>query len=306
MSLMTSQEFAKLLQGLTKVTEEKFKELPTMIPTLFSTLESDKAWEDFYTVSGVPDIPKFNGDLEYLQIVPGYFTTIEPAEYAGGLEFQRKLIDDNQFNVLKNQASALAASAQRTREKTAATCFTQADSVAFEFMKSEEGVALCSNSHTTKSGTSTSVGFDNYDTSAFSKTSVAATRLKMRNFRNSLSNQVDMDDNFMLLIPDALAEKAYELNATMKGLDSGMGNANFNYQRYDIQVWNRLDDVDTTDWWMINKSLMKQCLYWLNRINPETAMETDHIHTFSTFWSVYFRNGFGHTDWRWIDMNKVA
>jgi hypothetical protein len=310
MALMTSTQFSKLLTtGLTKIEQESsFKDIPPMIPRLFDVMTSEKAWEEFYSLSSVPDIEQFNGSLNYLDVAPGYHIVIEPREYANGLQFQRKLIDDNQYNVLKDMVSELLAAATRTREKSAARAFTTADSVAYDFItKNEEGVAWASNSHTTKvAGVSTTTGFDNYGTSALTKTSVAVARLAMRNFRDSNGNQIDMNDNFALLVPDALAEAAHEINFTMTGLDDAEGNANFHYKRYEIIPWQRLDTSSSTTWYMVNLTMLKRYLHWINRIAPETKTQLGDFETFVLKYSIYFRDGYGATGWRCMYMNKPA
>lgn len=310
MSLMTSEQFIRLMdKRLTKIEEEsKYKDLPEMIPRLFNVMQSETAFQEFYSLSSVPDIEVLSGSINYLAITPGFHIVIEPKEYANGLQFKRTLIDDKQYDVLNDQVAELLSASVRTREKTASRAFTTADSVAFDFItKNEEGVAIASNSHTTKvPNVSTSPGFDNYGTNALNKTNVAAARLAMRGFKNSNGDVIDMDDNFALIVPDALVEKAHEINFTEKGLDSGMGNANFHYKRYDIIPWQRLDSNSSTTWYMVNMSMMKRYLRWINRIAPETKKIASDFETFALKYSVYFRDGYGATNWRWLYMNKPA
>ena len=146
--------------------EDKWKSLPSMRDQLYNVISSDRAVEEFFSVGSVPDITQFTGKIEYLPISPGFSTKIEPAEFAGGLMFERKLMDDKKYRVLEANASKLMTSANRVQEKYAVRPFANAFSSAFDFMWSEEGVSLCSNSHLTKSGTSTSTGFDNLATAA--------------------------------------------------------------------------------------------------------------------------------------------
>jgi len=233
---LDSAAFVRLLvANLREVTgPEAFKELPSMIDKLYRKLDSDSAWEEFYAVGNVPDIPRFNGKITYLSVYPGYHTKIEPGEFGGGLQWERKFIDDNKYNVLINDAKGLLRASHRVYEKYGARTFTNAFSAAFDFMESEEGVALCSSSHTTKSGTSTSSGFDNSGSTAFSKTAVAATRVLMRKFRDDISERYEISDNLGLIVPDNLADDAYELVKTPKGMDTGDGNVNMAYGRYEV------------------------------------------------------------------------
>jgi len=246
---LDSAAFVRLLvNDLREVTgPDAFKELPSMIPKIYRVLDSDSAWEEFYSVGNVPDIPRFNGKITYLSVYPGYHTKIEPGEFGGGLQWERKFLDDNKYTVLIDEAKGLLRSAHRVREKYGVKTFTNAFSAAFDFMESEEGVSLCSSSHTTKSGTSTASGFDNSGTLAFGKSNVAATRILMRKFRDDISERVAISDNLALIVPDNLADDAYELVRTPKGMDSAEGNVNMAAGRYEVIPYLRMDDSDTNN-----------------------------------------------------------
>lgn len=249
-SPLDSSQFVRLLDArLREVAENQYNDLPSMIPSLYRTIDSDSAWEEFFSIGAVPDIPEFTGKISYLGVAPGFHVKIEPKEYAGGIQSERKLIDDKKYAVLDNRAASLMASAQRTREKLGVRPFANAFSATFDFMTSEEGLSLCNSSHTTKSGTSVAAGFDNSGTSAMTKTSVAATRLLMRRVRNDISERIDMGDDFTIICPDNLADTAFEINSTPKGLDavSGEQNVNPQYKRYDVISLMRLDDFDTNN-----------------------------------------------------------
>jgi phage major head subunit gpT-like protein len=302
---MTSAEHRRLFdENLKEVAEDAYNDVPEMIPTLFNVQGSDSVAEEYYNIGGVPDIPAFTGKLTYLNQAPGYHTKIEPKEYAAGLQYERKLIDDKKFGVMNNGAAQLGKAAARTKEKDGTRAFANAFSSAFDFMKSEEGVALCSSSHTTKSGTSTTTGFDNAGTSALTKTSVAATRILMRKFRNDISQRIDMSDSFGLILPDDLADKAEEINYTPKGLDTANGNINPQHMRYKIIPHLRLSDYSTTTWYMVNMDMMKDSLIWINRIMPDFNATTD-FENYTKKVSVYMRYAYGFIDWRWIYGHNV-
>ena len=305
-SPLTSAEFVRLMKNdLREVSDGEFKAMPSLIPTLYRVLSSQQASEEFYGVTGMPDVPTFNGKLTYLPSYPGYYTKIEPKEFAAGRVTERKFIDDNQYSVLTNNAKGLVRSMARTREKYAARPFAYATSTAFDFMESEEGVALASDSHTTKSGTSTSSGFDNLGSSALSKTSLAATWLAMRRFRDPISERFEMDDSYTVIVPDALGDTLEELVKTPKSLDQAEGNINPQEGRYAILRYLRLDDYDTNNWMMVNRTLMKEALLWIDRVSNESNTMVD-FETFQVKHSIYGRWGFGFKDWRWMYYHAVS
>lgn len=297
----TSSQLQRLLdKRLREVADfdKIYTDLNPMIPTLFRMFASDAAFEEFYSIGSLPDHQRFNGKIPFVNRNPGYHIKIEPYEYALGRQLERKFLDDKKYSVFDDEAVALTNSAARTMEKEASVIFTGAFSTAFQFQTNEEGVALCG-AHRTKSGTSTATGFSNTGTSAFNKTSVAATRILMRQFRNDVSERIEMSDNFALVVPDNLADAAYELVNTPKSMDTAEGNVNPQYKRYKVIPYARLDDSDTNNWYMVNLDLMKKHLIFINRIKPETKTQID-FHTLVTMISSYMRFGAGVLDWRWI------
>jgi len=299
-SPLTSSQFVRLLdQRLREVSEAKYNDLPSMIPKLYRMIDSDSAWDEFYSIGAVPDIPEFTGSLSTLGIAPGFHTQIEAKEFAAEIISQRKLIDDKKYSVLDAQAEGLMGAAHRVKEKKGMRTFGYAFSTAFDFMESEEGVALCSSSHTTKAGTSTSSGFDNSGTSAMNKTSVAATRVLMRKFKNDISERIDVGDDLMLVYPDELDETAYEIVKTPAGYDTAGKDANYAYGRYSLCPYPRLSDVDANNWFMVWKSQMKKDLLWIDRVMPEAKNTVDYS-TYALRQAIYFRCAAGFQDWRWV------
>ena len=304
-SPLDSSQFVKLLDTrLREVAEAKYRDLPGMIPTLFRVINSDSAWEEFYSVGAVPDIPQFLGALTYLGVAPGYHVKIEPNEYAAGIQLERKLLDDKKYAVLDNRAAGLGEAAKRTQEKSAVRAFANATSSSFDFMYNEEGQALASDTHLTKSGTSTASGFDNLGSTTCSKAALAATWILMRKFRNDISERIDMSDNYAIICPDDLGDTVEEAVGTRMGYSAystagGHSNINADYGRYKIIRYLRWSDTSTSNWCMVNLDLMKNDLVWLSRIAPEFKTTVD-FETYLVKHAVYMRYAYGWLDWRWM------
>ena len=305
-SPVTSADFRRLVEGhVRNVSVQALDFLPSRKTDLFNVMDSDRPYEDFYDITGVPDIPDFGGKVSYLSISPGWYTKIEPRVFAGGIQFERTLLDDEQYGVLAKRAQSLAEAANRTMVKHEVRPFAYAFSSAFEFHTSEEGVALCSNSHTNKSGASTSTGFDNLGTSALSKTSVAAARLALRQFRSDIGERYYVGDDLCLIVPDALEEEAWEITNTKIGKDTAEGNMNFHAGRYEIITLPLLDDFDSNNWFLAGKSRMKEDLIWIDRVKPDPSQEWD-LDSFILKLVIYFRIAYGWRGWRWVFGNQVS
>jgi len=305
---MNSAQFVRLLdKRLTDVSDQeaKLQELSAMIPKLFNVVSSDSAFEEFFYTTGVGDIPAFNGKITYLEVFPGFHKKVEHKEYAGGLQAERKLIEDKKYGVLDNRAAQLMRAAYRTQEKTAARAFTNAGSTAFDFMSSEEGKALCSSTHLTKSGVSTSTGFDNTGSSALSKTALSALRLKCRKFKTDIGERYQGWDNIGLIVPDNLADTAFEIVNSTLDPTSANNTVNMSKGRYQVIPYMRLDDTDTNDWYLVDLDDMKDNLVWFNRVKPESKNTVDWD-TYNLLQAIYFRSSYGFKDWRFIAKSTVS
>lgn len=296
--------FDKRIREVQENVWEDLTKTESFLDQLYRVIKSDSAVEEFAAVGAVPDIPEFNGVLQSLPVYPGYYNKIEPKEFGAKLMWERKFIDDKKFPVMMADAEGLFTSAFRVREKYAAKGFNNAFSAAFTFLTSEEGVSWCSSSHTTKSGASTSTGFSNAGTSALDKTSVAATYLLMRRFKNDIGERISINPD-LLIVPDTLGDKADEIVGTPAGLYSAEGTINVQKGRFKVIRYRLLDDTSTKNWFMADSRMLKRVNLFIDRIKPETDTDIDK-NTLMTMVSIYFRLGCGPIGWQAILGHNVS
>jgi hypothetical protein len=309
----TSLAYTKLLfEGLYKVSQDRqtFVEQSNMVDRIYTRItDSTKATEEFFCVGQVPDVQDFTGRFSELSMTPGYSTKIEAKQFGGFVETERTLMDDEQYGVMTLGAieAGLVDSANRGREDSAVKPIANATSSAFDFITNqEEGVALASNSHTTKRvGVDTSIGYSNLGTAALNKTSSAAARILMRKFKTPLGRRYSTNRRWGLLVPDSLEFKAKEINNTPWGLDSGQRNENLQMGIYEVIVWERMEDYSTSNWAMVDLDMMKKNMVFVDRIKGETERERDFM-TKAIRQSIYDRYAVGFIDWRHIFWQQVA
>lgn len=307
---ITQARFQLLVDNtVRKYSEESLQELiakENYQQSMYDVMSSDRAYEEFYGVGALGDLQRFNGTLEYGDIPPGYLVRIEPAEFALGLEIERKFWNNNLSGILKDYAGQLRQSSHRTKEKYACKGYARLNSAAFDFITlNEEGVAVASTAHTTKAdGVSTASGFSNLGTSAFSASAVEATRILANGFKNLNGERayVDMDT---LIVPDHLAQKAFELNSTPRGLDTAAGNENFQYKRWNVIVWKSLGDYSSSNWIMCDSKIMKKYAKWINHV-PDELTTTVDFETKRIKHSVYNSFGYGFKGWQWCYFHQVS
>jgi phage major head subunit gpT-like protein len=286
-----------------RIFHEEKPQVPSMIGTIYTDVgtngRNNMTWSE---VGTLPDIEEFTGSVNYSSSSQGYDVTLTPVEFAGGFQVQRKLFDDDQFNIMDQKPKSLRMSVDRTREKHAFRLFNNAFSVDSYFSTHSEGVALCSDSHTTTSGASTATGFDNKTTASLTAVAVAAARIQMRGFRGDQAEKLDVTPD-ELWYPTDLYEVAYEIMAAAGKVDTANNNPNVHkgkYTGYECQYFN-----DTNNWFMCDGRLRKMYVFWSDRVNPEFAMIED-FDTLIAKWRVYGRWGSAFTNWRWVIGGEVS
>lgn len=286
-----------------EIFKDQYDQLPDMIPEVYGNAGSngraDMRWSE---VGAFGDFEAFNGTVLYDSQSQGYDTTSTPLEFASGMQVERKLFDDDQYNIMDQRPSGLATAAQRTRQKHAARIWNNAFSVDTAFYNNSEGVALCADAHTTTSGASTATGFDNKVTSSLSAVAVAAARIQMRNFRDDRGNKASFMPN-ELWIPIDLFEQAYEITASAGKVDTDLNNKNVHEGKYKVYEWEYM--TDTNNWFMCDGALRKKMILWLDRIPIEFAMAED-LDTIIAKWRAYMRYSMAWIDWRWVIGAEVS
>lgn len=299
-----SEAFVDLLDPrFQKIYHDTLKELPDMVPVFYNMEPNNgRNTMTFSQVGTLDDLTEFTGSINYGSQNQGYDTTITPVEFAGGIQVERKLYDDDQFNIMDQKPRGLAQSEHRTRQKHAARMLINAFSVDNYFYNNSEGVALCSDSHTTTSGASTAAGFDNQVTSSLTATAVAAARIQFVGFRGDQAERYSGMPN-EIWHPPELYEEAFEITTAAGKLDTANNNPNVHKGRYTTHEWEYLTDAN--NWFMTDSFYRKQMVHWVDRIPAEMAMIED-FDTLLAKWRLYGRWANGHSDWRWIIGSQVT
>ena len=279
--------------------------------TLYTQKSIDSAFYEKNQVSGVPDIPRFNGALTYVDVAPGWGARIEPAEYAVAVELERKIWLNNLYDVMKDWAGSLAVASHRTKEKAAIKGYANLNSAAFDFMSwNEEGVPIASTSHATKndyvvySGLS-QPGNSNLGTSAFNPTSVEACRILMRGFRG-LNGEILYINPDGFIGPTTYDQRFEEVTATPLGLYDTTHTVNVQANRkWQYKTSQYFNDYSTKNWVMVDWTLLKKLALWIVRLEDESGAKID-FETYRLKFSLYSYWGYGFTGWQAFYFNQVS
>ena len=301
---MTAQNFGDLLDPrFQKIFTDRYEQLPDMISKLYGVEgHNGRDTQKWGQVGTISDFEEFAGNVNYQTQNEGYDTIATFKTFTNGIQVERQLFDDDQYSIMNQRPKALATSASRTRQRHAAQMYNNAFSVDNTFANNSEGVALCSDSHTTTSGASTTSGFDNAGSAALSATAVAAARIAMVNFRGDQAEKIQILPS-EIIIPNDLYEQANEIVTSLGKLDVNTNNTNVHKDQYEIIEWNYLTDAN--NWFMADATMREDSTHWVDRTPLEFAMSED-FDTFIAKWRAYMRYTAAYSDWRWIYGSQVA
>jgi hypothetical protein len=300
----TSENFTDVLDPrFDRIWNDEYNAHPDYIPILFDQVtHSGRDNMRYSSVSALDDFQPFTGTVQYQAQSQGYDVIMTFLEFVSGFQLDRKLYDDDQYDIWDDDMRALAAAAYRTRQKHAARMLNNAFSVDTLFYVNSEGVALCSNSHTTTTGASTSVGFDNLLSGELSATNVASARIQMRGFRGSQAERISMQPD-ELWYPKEKYEIAAEIINSSGKVDTAENNINVHQGRYTGREWDYLTDAN--NWFMCDSTARRMAVKWADRIQLEYGFAED-FDSFTAKYRAYMRYANCYRDWRWIIGSQVS
>lgn len=296
-----NENWAEILEpGLRMIFDVATGELAAQskIPMLYNVTGSSKSAEHDLGIGSFGNWDEYTGAIEYDDAEQGYKTTYEHTEYARGFTVERKLVDDDQFNVINQFPRKLGIGAMRKQEIDGASVFNNAFSSSFV---GGDSVELCGAHPYSPSNASTQ---DNSGTTALSYDSVIATRKLMRSYEDDRGELVPINPG-TLLVPPELENTAWEIVNSMN--KPGTADNDGNYVRstgLQVVVWDYLTDAN--NWFMLDSGLASMYLNWFNRVPLEFASDPTGDFALNARFRGYMRYSYGWSDWRFVYGHEVA
>lgn len=298
-----SEQWAELLEpGLRAIFNLQKDALAAVakMPMLFGVNSSSKAAEHDLGVGGFDDWQPYKGAIEYDRNDQGYKTTYTHEEFARGFAVERKLVDDDQYNIINRRPQGLALAAMRKREKDAADIFNNAFDTSF---LGADAQSLCDGAHP-HSPANTASTQNNSGTTALSRASIIATRKLMRSFTDDRGELIVVQPD-TLLVPPELEDTAYvETESKFKTASADNDASYVNSLGLNVIVWDYLTDAN--NWFMIDSGMSKMSLNWFNRVPLEFAMDPTSDFSLVARFRGYMRYSLGWNDWRFIYGHNVT
>jgi len=297
---LVSQAWADALEpGIREWFWLGFNRRPSLRPSIFNVLSSIKDTEHYENFGAVA-LDAWNnfsatGKPSTVGYDRGYKTNIQNQTFAVELPIRREFLEDNLYNNIVNPTMMLGDSAALKMETDAASVFNNATSASY---LGGDGVALASASHPNApdvSGTQSNAG-----SLTLTPANIETSRLAMWAYTDDKGGLIGaMPDT--LIVPPALEYAARQ--AVLSSGDPTTANRADNPRQgaYNIIVWPFL--TSTTRWFLVDSVLMKQKLFWQDRVPLDVHLKQEDTSVFAT-WIARMRYGFGFTDWRWTFVNN--
>lgn len=292
MSLVSAPQFANVVRpALMKVFVNHFNDLPreSLVATMYKTETSERASEDYLEIEDIGGMPVFTGDLSYVEFKEGRVKTVTPIEMAMGLKIQRRLFDDDLYDVMNKMVANMGTVARYRMEVDAAGPFINAFNSTYTVF---DTLSLCNSAHTFVSTATTQ---SNSGSSPFSYAALDAATISMRRFTDSQDRVIFTMSPDMLFGPVDLDSQFREVIESKLKPGGTLNNINAYNDKFTIRTTPLMND--TNNWFLIDSKKMKEFLIWQQRV----PLEFKNIGDFDSYakkFAAYMR--YANTPLHWV------
>lgn len=293
--MMVPDNWGALLEpGLRKIFDQHKRDLPDYMAQLFNVETSSKAQETSQGVGslGIMDEwEKTNKRVSYEDIDPGFKPTYIHKKYSKGIQIERELVDDDQYNEIKKRVKRLSRVVYYTRQVHGLSVFNNAFNGAF---KGPDGQPLCSNAHPlSPESTATQ---SNIGTEDLTAPAIENARTRMMEWKDDKGNPIDIIPD-TILVPPALRKAALIIADSDKEPD--ISDNNVNVWKGSLNVIECSFLLDPKAWFLIDGQRMKDFLNWYDRQKPNFQYQ-EEFDTEVAKYKTVGRWSYGWDDWTWV------
>jgi len=274
--------------GFRKIFFDELAQLPTMYNEIFHVYDSSKQQEYDSGVSGLGQLVQADDAeaLTYESLQQLYDINYVHKTYKKGIQVERELVDDDQYNIISKGPKLLAQAATRTVENISGNILDNA----FSSGTGGDGKYLCDTQHPRIDGGTVQ---SNAATAVLAETGLKNALLAMRKTVDDKGQKVLIQPDTLVIPPD----QEFTANVLLKS----MGRTGTNYNEINpvsgalkIKVWNYLDG-STTQWFVLDSGVHQLNFFW--RVKPEFTQDTS-FETEVAKYKVYCRFSVGFSGWR--------
>lgn len=297
MSTFTSMQ-PDLIDPLEKdIFYKRYKMWPAIYPQVFNIKSSTKAYEDAMKVSGLGTfaLKPEGAPVSYDDPVSGPRRRVTHSTYALGFRVTMEMLQDDQFDIIKQMPSDLADSAKDHRENLAWGLFNDAFTGAT--YTGLDGLSLCNTSHTYLKFSGVQSNMQNPGV-ALSVTGLEAIMTQARTLRDESGRRTPVRLG-TLLIPPALEHLAYQLLESEKEPFTADNQVNSVKRSRSGLGAVAVPFFTDTDAWFLTTSKDQHSLTWYDRMKLTMDSEKDGP-TKDRLYDACYRASVCFRDWRGV------
>jgi len=285
--VVSSSNFALLLEPkLRQIFFETYDEVPEQYSKVFNVKGSKKAQEhDFHiTATGEWKKKESMGGINYQTIDPSFEVHYTHEEWADGIQVERKLIDDEMYDVINKLPATLARTGRATVERVAASVLNDGFTA-----NGYDGKPLFADDHPLEKS---NIAGDNKVALTLTDTNLKAAMVLFRAQRDGAGLLIQTNPKKLIVPPD-LEFTALTLLQSVQVAGTDFNDANVIKGRLDPVVLDYLEDPKA--WFLQDPVLHEMNFFW--RIKPEFKRVTNEETMIAKFIG-YMRFSVGYSDWR--------
>jgi len=273
MGVMDNAQFPTLVDAAyARITEYEEANTEDIVSQIFTMMTGDRLDEYSGELGELAPWGEFRGQIDYQELTEQFHTHARAREYASGSIVTQRLIEDDLFGVMTGaRFRPLVKAGLLTRQLHAHRLFETAGIVDTHYYTYSEGVPLVSASHSTRTNNiSTTTGFSNYTTAAFSEVSLQAMLIQGRKIKSDQGIRTGQTYDTLIGGPD-LAPRFHSVLATPYGLNNPYRNTNTesatNSGIKNVIILPHFSNA--SNWFLCNMAKMKAACMWVTRRAPQ-------------------------------------
>jgi phage major head subunit gpT-like protein len=300
---LTESQFIALEGNINEVWDAYFKMKKDYIPTFYNIIKKNTAQFTDYTVGAAGRMSAWTGSVSYDSINPGYTKQYKPDKYSTGIQIDRDMWEDKEYERIKTRVNSIAYGVFKTLQYHSADIFNEAFSTSI--YTGPDSASLCSASHHNVAGDTAQTNTNTLD-------------LDYDNLETALRAMEDFTDDRgdkMLINGDMVIASPYYRDTCKKlfGSDKEAFVADNNKNIYKDFEFMIHPLITGKKWFVVNRELMKNGsgLNWFMRRDPK-ILERDgdaakgDFNTEKLSWKAVGRWEKGWTNWFWCYGNQYG
>jgi phage major head subunit gpT-like protein len=294
---LTREQFIELEGNIQKVFDAYFKEKKDYLPKMFNVTTSTRAQETHFGIGAMGRMTDWAGTVAYDALAKGYEKAYRHGKKSTGLQIERELYDDKEYEQIKARTNRIAYGVQKTLQVDGASVFNNAFNTNYT---GPDGDPLCDADHKIVPGADDQ---SNTNTLDMTVDNLETVLNNMRAFEDDRGDIMDVQGD--LIICGTYWAKTVK---QIVGSKNEAYTADNQVNVYSDLIYLVNPYITVRKWFVVATDLMKggDGLNWFMRRDPRKLERDSDFDTEVLKWKAVARYSYGWNTWAWIYGNNPA